>query len=97
MGGADGEGDVMTRLESQAALHRFDVMLGHKRRLPAAAWRGIAVRLDVVAQIVPSAYAAKYRDRAREAWARWSAAQRPVVGVSYLDGRVVGMRFWEAA
>lgn len=87
----------MTRLESQAALHRFDVMLGHRRRLPPAAWRGIAVRLDVVAQLVPSAYVAKYRDRAREAWARWSALQRPVVAVSYLNGRVVAVQFGEAA
>ncbi len=91
----------MTRLESQAAAHRFDVMLsrdrqvalGRKRPPPSAAWRGIAVRLNVVAQLVPSAYVATYRDRAREAWARWSASHPPVVAVSYVNGRVVAVQF----
>mgnify|MGYP001598129952 CR=1 FL=1 len=79
----------MTRLESQATLHRFDVMLsrdrdvalGRRRPLPARAWYGIAVRLQRIATVVPEAHRPKYEGRAREAWLRWERGQRQVVAV----------------
>lgn len=79
----------MTRLESQATLHRFDVMLsrdrdvalGRKPRLPARAWYGIAVRLQRMAGVVPESHRPKYEGRAKEAWLRWERGQRQVVAV----------------
>lgn len=52
--------------DAAAALHRFRTMAAHRWLLPALAWQGLGIRLEIAAKSATGGRAVQLRDHAAE-------------------------------